>query len=130
YNRRSPINLWPEWTGAMHGDDLNDIFGIPFRHPEKYDRQILQDEKDYSEMVMWAIGNFTKEGKTTDGWNKIDTTNHKAFVLYGKLGEGEEKKYTDVTPPTCTEFYKLYEESVKRRKSLNSITTTPPNLPE
>ncbi|CEF71293.1 Acetylcholinesterase [Strongyloides ratti] len=125
YNRRSPINLWPEWTGAMHGDDLNDIFGIPFRHPEKYEKDILQHEKDYSENVMWAIGNFTKNGDITTIWNKLDSTDPKALVLNGELGqEGKEKKYTTVTPSTCTEFYNLIKESLQWKETLKSMSTT------
>ncbi|CEF71296.1 Acetylcholinesterase [Strongyloides ratti] len=131
YKRRSPINLWPEWTGAMHGDDLNDIFGIPFRHPEKYKNEILQREKDYSENVMWAIGNFTKDGSTITTWNKIDVNDPKGLIFNGELGQEETTvQYTVVTPSTCTEFYNLIHESIEWKKISNSISTTPSTLPE
>ncbi|CEF61640.1 Carboxylesterase, type B domain-containing protein [Strongyloides ratti] len=127
YNRRSPINPWPKWTGAMHGDDLIDIFGIPFRHPEKYDEQIRQNEKDYSEHVMWAIGNFTTYGKTTNGWKKLDENNTEALEFNGELGEGKTTKHTNVTPSTCTEFNNLFIDYIKWRMYLKTLTTTAPD---
>ncbi|CEF71289.1 Carboxylesterase, type B domain-containing protein [Strongyloides ratti] len=122
YNRRSPINPWPEWTGAMHGDDLIDIFGIPFRHPEKYNTSILEREKKYSENVMWAIGNFTTYGNTTSVWNKLNATESKALVFNGELGQpGKTPPYTNVTPPTCTEFYKILVQSILRTALSNML---------
>ncbi|CEF71299.1 Acetylcholinesterase [Strongyloides ratti] len=128
YNRRSPINPWPQWTGAMHGDDLIDIFGIPFRHPDKYDDKILQHEKVNSEHVMWAIGNFTNSGNPTTVWKKLDENNSEALVLNGELGQTETSlQYKNVTPSTCTEFYKLISKSYQRKMMLKTLTTTPPN---
>ncbi|CEF71303.1 Acetylcholinesterase [Strongyloides ratti] len=125
YNRRSPINLWPEWTGAMHGDDLIDIFGIPFRHSDKYDKNILEREKVNSEHVMWAIGNFTKEGNIPNVWNKLNVSDPKALEFNGELGQpGTTVQYKNVTPSTCTEFYNLFQESMLYKMSLLKSTTT------
>ncbi|CEF71301.1 Acetylcholinesterase [Strongyloides ratti] len=131
YNRRSPINPWPKWTGAMHGDDLIDIFGIPFRHPDKYDNETLEREKVYSENVMWAIGNFTKNGEKQSVWKKLNVSHPEALVFNGELGqEGKTTQYANATPSTCTEFYKLFQESLKRRMMSNKLSTTPPNQSE
>ncbi|CEF71286.1 Acetylcholinesterase [Strongyloides ratti] len=131
YNRRSPINLWPEWTGAMHGDDLIDIFGIPFRCPEKYAQGIWQREKDYSENVMWAIGNFTNYGNTTTVWYKLNATEPKAFVFNGQLGQtGTSPQYKNVTPLTCTEYDKLFIQSILRNALLNIKKMAQNNLPK
>uniref|UniRef100_A0AAF5DQ73 Carboxylesterase type B domain-containing protein n=1 Tax=Strongyloides stercoralis TaxID=6248 RepID=A0AAF5DQ73_STRER len=113
YNRRSPINVWPPWTGAMHGDDLIDIFGIPFRHPEKYNNKILKHEQDYSDNVMWRIGNFTKNGDATSLWNKLNISSREPQALVFNMTSirGNKTLYTNVTPPTCIKLFKLIQQS-------------------
>ncbi|CEF61651.1 Hypothetical protein SRAE_0000076600, partial [Strongyloides ratti] len=113
------------------GDDLIDIFGIPFRHPEKYEKDILQHEQDYSENVMWAIGNFTNYGNTTKDWNKLNTTESKAFVFNGQLGQTRTSpQYKNVTPSTCTEFYKILVQSILRNALSNMLKMAKNNLPK
>uniref|UniRef100_A0A0N5CIJ6 Acetylcholinesterase n=1 Tax=Strongyloides papillosus TaxID=174720 RepID=A0A0N5CIJ6_STREA len=129
YARRSPINLWPSWTGAMHGDDLIDIFGIPFRHPEKYKNKTnekekkteeskngeesLDEEQKLSEQVMWTIGNFSKYGNTTFVWEEAKPRNLTAFIFNGTESFSSPKN-KNFTPPTCIEFSKLIHNYTTR----------------
>uniref|UniRef100_A0A0N5CDL2 Carboxylic ester hydrolase n=1 Tax=Strongyloides papillosus TaxID=174720 RepID=A0A0N5CDL2_STREA len=115
YARRSPINVWPSWTGAMHGDDLIDIFGIPFRHPEKYDKYILKNEKHYSEHVMWAIGNFSKRGNPTVKWQKLTSEKSKALIFNGTLSFDKNLLHKNVTLSTCNEFFKVLSQYISRK---------------
>uniref|UniRef100_A0A0N5BIU5 Carboxylic ester hydrolase n=1 Tax=Strongyloides papillosus TaxID=174720 RepID=A0A0N5BIU5_STREA len=117
YARRSPINIWPNWTGAMHGDDLIDIFGIPFRHPEKYKINDEKEEQKLSEQVMWTIGNFSKYGNTTSKWEKTKPSNLTAFIFNGtdSFNSPTNKNFT---PPTCIEFSKLMQNYMTRIKKM------------
>uniref|UniRef100_A0A0K0EB39 Acetylcholinesterase n=2 Tax=Strongyloides stercoralis TaxID=6248 RepID=A0A0K0EB39_STRER len=122
YNRRSPINVWPPWTGAMHGDDLIAMFGIPFRHPEKYiNITNVTLEQNYSDNVMWRIGNFTRKSNITSWWKKLNVSNPEALVFNRTLKDKSEPIYTNVTPPTCIELLKLIEQSYKFKSFLKKL---------
>ncbi|CEF70611.1 Acetylcholinesterase [Strongyloides ratti] len=132
YTKRSPINVWPKWTGAMHGDDLIDIFGIPFRHPEKYDEKILEKEKSYSDNVMWTIGNFTSTGNPSLYWEKYTPNNTKSLDFNGKLDLSKTSKHVDAIPSTCIEISKIIKKLItvnfKVKTTLLSIETTTTSL--
>lgn len=112
HTRRSPINKWPSWTGAMHGDDITDIFGTPFRHPEKYPKEILQKEQDYSKKVMTAIGKFMKDGNPSDKWKKGTGDAPDALALDGELNFDTTTNFVKFRPTTCDEFDKLMKGSI------------------
>uniref|UniRef100_A0A0K0DZT6 Acetylcholinesterase n=2 Tax=Strongyloides stercoralis TaxID=6248 RepID=A0A0K0DZT6_STRER len=116
YNRRSPINVWPPWTGAMHGDDLIAIFGIPFRHPEKYKNVNITNEKDYSNEVLLRIGNFTKKGNANLLWKKLNVSNPEAIVFNETLIKKSEPLYTNVELLTCKKLLKLIQQSKEKKQ--------------
>uniref|UniRef100_A0A0N5BHL9 Acetylcholinesterase n=1 Tax=Strongyloides papillosus TaxID=174720 RepID=A0A0N5BHL9_STREA len=128
YARRSPINIWPNWTGAMHGDDLIDIFGIPFRHPEKYkingesngengnSKDSVREEQTLSEHVMWAIGNFSKYGNPKNHWENATSSSLRSFIFNGTLSF-VNITHQNFTPPTCIEFAKLMRNVTTRIKT-------------
>uniref|UniRef100_A0AAF5DPN0 Carboxylesterase type B domain-containing protein n=1 Tax=Strongyloides stercoralis TaxID=6248 RepID=A0AAF5DPN0_STRER len=126
YNRRSPINVWPPWTGAMHGDDLIAMFGIPFRHPENYTNITVSDEQDYSARVMWRIGNFTKDGNVTSLWKKLNVSSlePQALVFNMTSIRGNKTLYTNVTTPSCMKLFQLMQPSKKQNSTNQTLTTT------
>uniref|UniRef100_A0A0K0EB38 Acetylcholinesterase n=1 Tax=Strongyloides stercoralis TaxID=6248 RepID=A0A0K0EB38_STRER len=124
YNRRSPINVWTPWTGAMHGDDLIAMFGTPFRHPEKYiNITNVTLEQNYSDNVMWRIGNFTENGNATSLWKKLNASSlePQALVFNETLKDGSEPLYTNVTTLTCKKFLKLIQRSKEWKLLLKKI---------
>uniref|UniRef100_A0A0K0EA60 COesterase domain-containing protein n=1 Tax=Strongyloides stercoralis TaxID=6248 RepID=A0A0K0EA60_STRER len=132
YNRRSPINVWPPWTGAMHGDDLVAIFGIPFRHPEKYINKTNVNvtlEQEYSDRVMWRIGNFTKSGNVTSLWKKLNASNPKALAFNMSSIRGNETLYTYVMPPSCIKLAQLIQQSLNWKKINQTLTKNATTTP-
>uniref|UniRef100_A0A0K0FSY0 Carboxylesterase type B domain-containing protein n=1 Tax=Strongyloides venezuelensis TaxID=75913 RepID=A0A0K0FSY0_STRVS len=110
----------------MHGDDLIDVFGIPFRHPEKYkskneeneekkskEKDSLNEEQTLSERVMWTIGNFSKYGNTTANWQQAKADNLTAFIFNG-TSSFDNNKNMNFTPPTCVKFFKLMKDYTMR----------------
>uniref|UniRef100_A0A182VR59 Acetylcholinesterase n=1 Tax=Anopheles minimus TaxID=112268 RepID=A0A182VR59_9DIPT len=58
YTHRSKGNPWPRWTGVMHGDEINYVFGEPLNPSLGY----TEDEKDFSRKIMRYWSNFAKTG--------------------------------------------------------------------
>uniref|UniRef100_A0A182P2K3 Acetylcholinesterase n=2 Tax=Pyretophorus TaxID=44537 RepID=A0A182P2K3_9DIPT len=58
YTHRSKGNPWPRWTGVMHGDEINYVFGEPLNPTLGY----TEDEKDFSRKIMRYWSNFAKTG--------------------------------------------------------------------
>lgn len=55
---RSLNNPWPSWTGVMHGDEINYIFGEPLNPTKNYQPV----EADLSRRIMNYWANFAKTG--------------------------------------------------------------------
>ena len=71
FNHRSSVNAWPGWTGVLHGDEINFIFGEPLNETHfNYTEEEKQLSRDM--MVTWA--NFAKTGNPNKfedgGWLK------------------------------------------------------------
>ncbi|XP_037037460.1 acetylcholinesterase-like isoform X2 [Bradysia coprophila] len=58
YTHRTKSNPWPRWTGVMHGDEINYIFGEPLNPNHSY----TEEEKDFSRKIMRYWSNFAKYG--------------------------------------------------------------------
>lgn len=58
YTHRTKKNPWPKWTGVMHGDEINYVFGEPLNPAFDY----TEDEKDFSRKIMKYWSNFAKTG--------------------------------------------------------------------
>ena len=58
FDERSSVHPWPNWTGVMHGDEINYVFGEPLNASLGYadkDGVLARDM-----MAYWA--NFAKTG--------------------------------------------------------------------
>ena len=58
YLHRSSTSPWPSWTGSMHGDEIEYVFGVPLKRPEFY----TQEEVKFAEDVVDLWANFAKSG--------------------------------------------------------------------
>uniref|UniRef100_A0A0N4ZD50 Carboxylic ester hydrolase n=1 Tax=Parastrongyloides trichosuri TaxID=131310 RepID=A0A0N4ZD50_PARTI len=114
FRKRSDTNPWPKWMGAMHGYELEYIFGIPYRHPENYSSNVLRKEQQYSDAVMKLYGSFAKTGKPSDNWlpfkdkdkNKCAFHNELCAIIDENLVSTNRfnPQYTNVISRKCYTF--------------------------
>uniref|UniRef100_A0A0N5A5W5 Acetylcholinesterase n=1 Tax=Parastrongyloides trichosuri TaxID=131310 RepID=A0A0N5A5W5_PARTI len=108
FQKRSTINPWPEWMGAMHGYELEYVFGMPFRYPGNYSKEVLESEQSYATRIMNIYSNFAQIGITRTDWKEIklnvkkDPENDKCFVLDDSLIKEDFKpKYKEIVTKEC-----------------------------
>ncbi|XP_034404571.1 cholinesterase-like [Cyclopterus lumpus] len=58
FDHRSSINAWPEWMGAMHGYEIEFVFGMPLNASLGYTKNEVNMTKKF--MKHWA--NFARTG--------------------------------------------------------------------
>ncbi len=58
FTHRYSINPWPEWMGVLHADEINFVFGDPFKAELNYSRNELK----FSDQIMRYWVNFAKTG--------------------------------------------------------------------
>ncbi|KAI8430318.1 hypothetical protein MSG28_000626 [Choristoneura fumiferana] len=58
YKHRSKNNPWPSWTGVMHADEINYVFGEPLNPGKNYS----PEEVEFSKRMMRYWANFAKTG--------------------------------------------------------------------
>lgn len=58
YTHRSSTQLWPTWTGVLHADEINFVFGEPLNPTKGYQPQEIALSKKM--MRYWA--NFARTG--------------------------------------------------------------------
>uniref|UniRef100_A0A023F5Z0 Carboxylic ester hydrolase n=2 Tax=Triatoma infestans TaxID=30076 RepID=A0A023F5Z0_TRIIF len=79
FTHRSFNNPWPSWTGVMHGDEINYIFGEPLNAAKNYQPQEIELSKRI--MNFWA--NFAKTGnpnlQSDNTWTSTFWPLHTAF---------------------------------------------------
>ncbi|ODN05788.1 Acetylcholinesterase [Orchesella cincta] len=79
YTHRSTQHPWPSWTGVMHADEINFVFGEPLDPSKGYTPQ----EVELSRLMMRYWANFAKTGNpslyTNGTWNKLYWPVHTAY---------------------------------------------------
>uniref|UniRef100_A0A0N4ZZS1 Acetylcholinesterase n=1 Tax=Parastrongyloides trichosuri TaxID=131310 RepID=A0A0N4ZZS1_PARTI len=117
FNKRSTITPWPQWMGVMHGYELEYVFGMPYRYPERYNESVLEFEKNFSTRVMTYYGVFASSGLTHSNWEpfKMSYTtgqkiynNDKCAIIDEKITEENHKfDYTTVVTDRCKLLNKI-----------------------
>ncbi|XP_022918728.1 acetylcholinesterase-like [Onthophagus taurus] len=69
YKHRTVNNPWPSWTGVMHADEINYVFGEPLNPTKIYTAQ----EVDLSKRIMRYWANFAKTGNPSLSPNGVWT---------------------------------------------------------
>lgn len=86
YKHRSQNNPWPRWTGVMHADEINYVFGEPLDSTKGYTKEEIHLSKRM--MRYWA--NFAKTGDPNMGddgswteafWPQHTSTNKEYLTL-------------------------------------------------
>lgn len=58
YNHRSKNNPWPKWTGVMHADEINYVFGEALNPKLNY----TPEERSFSRRIIRFWTNFARYG--------------------------------------------------------------------
>ena len=58
FSQRASVSPWPTWSGALHGDEVPFVFGIPLNPSKDYKEDEVRLSKEM--MAYWA--NFAKTG--------------------------------------------------------------------
>uniref|UniRef100_A0A0N4Z6C3 Acetylcholinesterase n=1 Tax=Parastrongyloides trichosuri TaxID=131310 RepID=A0A0N4Z6C3_PARTI len=103
FRKRSTVNPWPQWMGAMHGYELEYVFGLPFRNTSIYNQSILEEEQKYADKIMEIFGNFSKYGHFNSTWEPYKksgstTLNNTYCAILDKnlTNDNYQLQYTDV----------------------------------
>uniref|UniRef100_A0A0N5A5M3 Acetylcholinesterase n=1 Tax=Parastrongyloides trichosuri TaxID=131310 RepID=A0A0N5A5M3_PARTI len=75
FNKKSTVNPWPEWMGAMHGYELEYVFGMPYVNSSIYNLTLLANEKQYANKIMGYYGSFAKLGYPDSNWHPYKPIN-------------------------------------------------------
>ena len=58
FTHRSSVHLWPSWTGVLHADEINFVFGEPLNPAKGY----LPQEVELGKKMMRYWANFARTG--------------------------------------------------------------------
>ncbi|UMM18214.1 hypothetical protein L5515_014382 [Caenorhabditis briggsae] len=79
FTQSSSANPWPKWTGAMHGYEIEYVFGVPLSYSKIYKRR----EQIFSRKIMQFWASFAKNGtprlrvlKNSEHWPEFNEHNN------------------------------------------------------
>ncbi|XP_015187995.1 PREDICTED: acetylcholinesterase-like [Polistes dominula] len=90
FTQRTSTNLWGEWMGVMHGDEIEYVFGNPLNMSLKYS----ENERDLSVRMIKVFSQFATDGKPTEDekvWPPYTRDRPVYFIFNAEkkgLGEG------------------------------------------
>nr|W4VSJ0.1 RecName: Full=Acetylcholinesterase-1; Short=AChE; Flags: Precursor [Trittame loki] len=103
FDRRPSTSQWPpEWMGAAHNDEIQFVFGMPVRYPEKY----TEEERTLSEYMTRTWTNFVKSEdlklKNGSQWPSYSLSEPQFATLQTNeqiIGSGQRKAECDFWRP-------------------------------
>lgn len=88
FNHRTTGNPWPPWSGdALHGYEIDHVFGVPYRSDNDNDVHYTPDELALSRRMMTYWTNFAKTGNPNDdgqsstSWPEYTVDDRQVLVL-------------------------------------------------
>nr|CAD7426421.1 unnamed protein product [Timema monikensis] len=106
FKYRSANNPWPSWTGVMHADEINYVFGEPLNPGMNY----LPQEVELSRRMMKYWANFAKTGEESSlHGHKVESGFHGHREESGLHGHREESGLHGHKEESCSHGHK--EES-------------------
>uniref|UniRef100_A0A915PZF7 Carboxylic ester hydrolase n=1 Tax=Setaria digitata TaxID=48799 RepID=A0A915PZF7_9BILA len=99
FDQRSSANPWPEWTGVMHGYEIEFVFGVPlYNTTATYTSQ----ERIFSEKMLKYWVNFAtygnpdfKEGQNRIHWPEYRSTKRWMYLRAGMENVSIERRKTE-----------------------------------
>lgn len=58
FSVKNPYDMWPQWSGVNHGDELDYVFGRPLASEDMFGER----DKELSRFMIEAWTNFAKYG--------------------------------------------------------------------
>ncbi|KJH42002.1 hypothetical protein DICVIV_12016 [Dictyocaulus viviparus] len=101
FTMRSTANPWPKWMGVMHGYEIEYAFGQPFARPSLYDKNHLETEKRFSELIMNLWMDFANTGTPATYWPKYNRIERKALELGEESTYGKHRILVDIHGSYC-----------------------------
>lgn len=91
FAQTTSANPWPEWTGVMHGYEIEFVFGAPLVNPSSYKKEKIEREEKFSRKVIEYWTSFATTGSPRlknsvpkDNWPSYDgVKNRKWMYLKG-----------------------------------------------
>ncbi|KAK3096285.1 hypothetical protein FSP39_025325 [Pinctada imbricata] len=69
FKQRPSVSAWPSWTGVLHGDEIEFVFGLPLRENTNY----TYNEQQFSSDLMKYWSTFAKTGRPSDLWPRFSS---------------------------------------------------------
>uniref|UniRef100_A0AC35TS69 Acetylcholinesterase n=1 Tax=Rhabditophanes sp. KR3021 TaxID=114890 RepID=A0AC35TS69_9BILA len=116
FTKRPTSNAWPKYMGAMHGYEIEYVFGMPFRRPEQYKAEYLLQEQAFSRTVMDYWGSFADKGATSEKWPKYNKISRNALILDDSIYQ------KDQAPSIKNDVHGYYCKLIDEAKVLTSTS--------
>ncbi|XP_058804546.1 acetylcholinesterase-like [Phymastichus coffea] len=89
FTQKSSTNMWGDWMGVMHGDEIEYVFGHPLNSTLRY----TERERDLALRMILAYSNFAMHGQPMDEseWPPYTRDNPSYFIFNAEkteLGKG------------------------------------------
>lgn len=135
FQHRTDASTSPKWTGAMHGYEIECVFGMPFSKTfQNLFYSFSPDEKRLSELVMTMWTNFTKFGNPTKEkikyldknvfWPSFNTTDKLTFYFATPQDSSLEPVRMNEKSTKCKFWSKVLPTILSNRMSINSSWKT------
>uniref|UniRef100_A0A0N4ZI21 Acetylcholinesterase n=1 Tax=Parastrongyloides trichosuri TaxID=131310 RepID=A0A0N4ZI21_PARTI len=133
-NRTSTIKSREEYTflKTTSLDLIEYLFGNPFRHPEQYHENKIEEEKKYSESIMKLIGSFIRNYTVDKQWNNSDFKVFRERMVNKSFDLNKvDMIESDIFPSACKLFSDIYPNDIDDNvDSPNTTETTLQNTNE
>ncbi|XP_051161023.1 acetylcholinesterase-like [Leptopilina boulardi] len=80
FTQTSSTNLWGDWMGVMHGDEIEYVFGLPLNTSLKY----TDKERELAQKFLSIYSNFATHGKPVESeveWPPYTRNDPRYFIL-------------------------------------------------
>lgn len=140
FNRRAQSNPWPKWLGAMHGYEIEYIFGYPWVAKDMYE----YEDRLTSRKMMNYWANFARTGKLSSAFDSISSRRYYVELAqlsrFSNLTESDEYDMFNKNYANCELFMEQtrhqtlankYEQCLKYQSNLSSplfVNSSPKNV--
>lgn len=111
FDQHTSVSDWPDWTGVLHGDEIEYIFGVPLKSTMS---SYSSNEQWLSRYMMEYWTNFAKTGQPdVQRWKNFTASNNQYAVLAG----GRELAMQTIDYTRTCQFWSKY---IPKLKAINA----------